>query len=502
MNASFILALDQGTGSSKALLLDGNGLIVGKGQSALSCQSPQPGWVEQDPMQIWHSLLAAIAQALAHCQIPDIAKKIVGIGISTQRESCLAWERHTGTPLSPLLSWQDQRTAAQAHTYDASQRSQVRRLTGLPLDPMFSAMKMRWILDEVDPDRQRCKKGDICLGTVDSWLIFMLGGGHYSEAGNASRTQLVDIEHNQYHDDLLSLFQIPLQALPEIVPSSRIFARTRQFAPLPDGIPVAAILADSHAALFAHTVFVPDAIKATQGTGSSIMGLYREEQAHKIHAGLCRTIAWQIDQPQMAFEGNIRAIGSTLNWLADLFVLSTQQLVELANSVTDSAGVVFVPAFGGLGCPWWDQEAQCLIGGMQLGSSRSHFARAALEGVAHQIADVVACVRQSGITMERLCVDGGLSTNTLLMQIEANLTGLTVVCPPFRELSAMGAGYLAGMSLEIWDSQQLRAASRQQTLFHPEAEQQENTRQARARWHDMLARSRADRAVLLNHTPS
>jgi len=490
MNTAYILAVDQGTGSSKALLLDGGGQIVGKGQCALSCHSPQAGWVEQDPEQIWHSVIEAITQVMTTCSTQAVSSNIAAIGLSTQRESCMAWERSTGKPLSPLLSWQDQRTAHHVGNYDETQRAQIRQLTGLPLDPMFSALKMRWILDQIDPDRRCSQRGEICLGTVDAWLISKLGGGHCIEAGNASRTQLVDIARNAYDDGLLALFNIPRAALPEIVPSARIFAKTHSFAGLPDGIPLSAVLADSHAALFAHRVFIPDAIKATQGTGSSIMGLYQADKVARLHHGLCRTIAWQIDQPQPAFEGNIRAIGSTLNWLADLFDMPPAQLIELAQSVSDSNGVVFVPAFGGLGCPWWEPEAQCLIGGMHLATTRAHLARAALESIAHQITDVLDCVRNSAINVQRLCVDGGLSRNHALMQMQADVGNVSVVCPQMQELSAMGAGFLAGISVKIWDDEQLRAHSREHTLFHPQPEQQAHITQARQRWQNMLARSR------------
>jgi len=496
MNTAYILAVDQGTGSSKALLLDARGQIVGKGQYALTCHCPQAGWVEQNPEHIWRSIVSAISQAISQCSIPEASRKIAAIGISTQRESCMAWERGTGKPLSPLLSWQDQRTAAMVDASAEDQRQQIRALTGLPLDPMFSALKMRWILDQIDPDRRRSKQGGICLGTVDAWLIFKLGGGHCIEAGNAARTQLVDIARNQYDDGLLWLFDIPRAALPDIVPSSRIFASTHDVAGLPDGIPLSAVLADSHAALFAHRVFIPDAIKATQGTGSSVMGLYEPENEVPLHPGLCRTIAWQIDQPQPAFEGNIRAIGSTLDWLAGVLAIEPAQLIELAHTVPDSDGVTLIPAFGGLGCPWWEPEAPCLLGGMHLATTRAHLAHAAVESIAQQITDVLDCVRSSAITVERLCVDGGLSRNPALMQMQADLGRVCVVCPQAKELSALGAGFLAGMSVKLWDGEQLRAHSREQTLFHPEPRQQAHTTQARQRWQSMLARSRMHREIV------
>jgi len=493
MKTAYVLAIDQGTGSSKALLLDGRGQIVTKGQCALACHSPMPGWVEQDPGQIWHSIVVAISQVLAQCPAPEMVSRIAAIGVSTQRESCMAWERGSGEPLSPLVSWQDQRTAAMVAEYDERQGQQIRALTGLPLDPMFSALKMRWLLDRIDPDRRRARQGDLCLGTLDAWLIFKLGGGHCSEAGNASRTQLVDIARNQYDDGLLDAFSIPRTALPEIVPSARMFARSRDIAGLPDAIPVSAVLADSHAALFAHTLFMPGAIKATQGTGSSIMGLYPAQASAALQPGLCRTIAWQIKAPQPAFEGNIRAIGSALDWLAGILDIGPEQLIALAQTVADSHGVVFVPAFGGLGCPWWDPQAACLIGGMHLATQRAHLARAAVESIAHQITDVLDCVRSSGIAVEHLCVDGGLSRNAGLMQMQANWANARVVCPKAQELSAMGAGYLAGMSVDLWDGEHLRTHAGAHTLFHPEPEQQSRAAQARRQWQALLARSRTHR---------
>jgi len=496
MDSAYILAVDQGTGSSKALLLDARGHLVGKGQCALMCHCPQAGWVEQNPEHIWRSIVSAISLAISQCPIPEAIGKIAAIGISTQRESCMAWERGTGKPLSALLSWQDQRTIDAVDEYDENSRQQIRALTGLPLDPMFSALKMRWILDQIDPNRRRSKQGEICLGTVDAWLLFKLGGGHCIEAGNASRTQLVDIARNQYDDGLISLFDIPRAALPEIVPSSGVFAKTHDFAGLPGQIPLSAVLADSHAALFAHSVFIPDAIKATQGTGSSVMGLYQSENDTQLHSGLCRTIAWQIEQPQPAFEGNIRAIGSTLDWLAGVLAIEPAQLIELAHTVPDSDGVTLIPAFGGLGCPWWEPEAPCLLGGMHLATTRAHLARAALESIAQQITDVLDCVRSSAIAVQRLCVDGGLSRNHALMQMQADLGKVCVICPQAKEVSALGAGYLAGMSVKLWDGEHLRAHSREQTLFYPEPGQQAHTTQARQRWQDMLARSRMHREIV------
>lgn len=486
MAGPLVLAIDQGTGSTKALLVDRDSKVVARGQHPLGLSTPQSGWVEQDAEEIWQSVLAAIREAVS----PDLAGDIVAIGFSTQRESCLLWERASGRPLSPLLSWQDQRTLSLCQAIPEATQRMIRAKTGLPLDPMFSAVKAQWLLDRVDPDRARAKAGDICVGTIDSYLIARLGGEHVVEIGNASRMQLIDLDRGDYDQELLELFNIPRNSLPRIVPSRFDFTKVSGIAPLVDGTPVTAVLADSHAALFAHGAFQPGKVKATQGTGSSVMGLYDSAvPAGQIDLGVCRTIAWQVDDIAYAFEGNVRSVGSTLVWLADFLKIDTAELATLAASVSDSDGVTIVPAFGGLGAPYWDANAVGIIGGVALGTSRAQVARAAVDSIAHQIADVLDRVLISGLKVEQLYVDGGPTKNDLLMQLEADMTGVPVVRPQTAELSAMGAAHLAGLGAGLWTLADLAALPREAKVFSP-AMNNVDRQQQRTEWGRMVARSR------------
>uniref|UniRef100_UPI001AEEBC6F FGGY family carbohydrate kinase n=1 Tax=Aureimonas psammosilenae TaxID=2495496 RepID=UPI001AEEBC6F len=316
-SADLLLAIDQGTSSTKCLVLDRTGAVVAEGMAPLSENCPRPGWVEQDPEDIWQSVQLAVAAAFHRVD----ASRVAAVGLSTQRESVLLWDKRTGKALSPLLSWQDQRTVELAHAIGTDEmRRTVRRLSGLPLDPMFSALKASWLLDTHDPDRARAKRGEIALGTVDSWLLWKFGGEHVTEVGNASRTQLLDTTRAEWSPELCGLFRVPVEALPRILPSVGPFPAVRGLAPLRDGTPVTAVLGDSHAALFGHGAFRPGSVKATFGTGSSVMGLVGDA-ADGMDAGTCLTIGWQIEakRPAFAAEGNIRSAGSTLRWLASIF---------------------------------------------------------------------------------------------------------------------------------------------------------------------------------------
>ena len=486
MRRPLVLAIDQGTGSTKAIVVDSDGIVVAMGQCAIGLATPQAGWVEQDTEEIWNSVRKAIAAAVT----PELARDIAAVGLSTQRESCVIWERRTGRAVTPLLSWQDQRTISLCRAISDADRLTIRDKTGLPLDPMFSAVKAKWLLDRIDADRIKSRNGDLCIGTIDSFLIHRMGGGHVVEIGNASRMQLMDLETAQYDDGLLDLFGIPAAALPEIVPSMRAFASVRGIEPLLDDTPVTAVLADSHAALFAHGALQPGKVKATQGTGSSIMGLYdRHKPKESIDLGVCRTIAWQTDEIFHAFEGNIRSVGSTLVWLAALLNIGTEELAKLAASSPDNGGISLVPAFGGLGSPYWDAAAVGIVGGITQGTSRAQIARAAVESIAHQIVDVLDSVRASDLSVDSLYVDGGPTKNELLMQFEADMAGIPVVRSQTAELSAMGAAYLAGAGAGLWRIEDLGAMRRGETVFSPAMEiAQRQT--LRSGWRNMVARSR------------
>ena len=339
MSSPLILAIDQGTSSTKCLLVDERGGVAARGHAEIGQSTPRAGWVEQDPGAVLDSVRRAVAATVTAAN----AGRVIAIGLSTQRESCVIWDRRSGEPLTPVLSWQDLRT--QALCADLRARgfgAIVRQKSGLPLDPMFSAAKAKWLLDQIDRDRVRARAGDLCIGTIDSFLLARLGGEHMVEAGNASRTQLVDVVAARFDDELLSIFDVPLAALPRIVPSVGPFPTTRGLAPLPDGVPVRAVMADSHSALFAHGAFAPGPIKATHGTGASVMGLLdrqRSRDGDALHPGLCLTLAWQIDAPVLAFEGNIRSAGATLIWAAALFGIDVNELSSLAATSADAEGV-------------------------------------------------------------------------------------------------------------------------------------------------------------------
>ena len=489
MSGDVILAIDQGTSSTKCLIVDGRGAVVGRGQAPVSIAAPQPGWVEQDAEEIWTSVRRAVETAMDSTP----ARKVASIGLSTQRESCVIWDRRTGAPLTPVLSWQDQRT----ETVCADLRRRgvgavVRRRSGLPLDPMFSAAKARWLLDQLPTGQARANAGDLCIGTIDAFLLSRFGGDAVIEAGNASRTQLFDVVAARWDEELLAIFDVPQAALPRVVASIGPFPAARGVAPALDGIPVGAVLADSHAALFAHGAFAPGPVKATHGTGSSVMGLVDRAAVRDGDAGapgVCLTLAWQIDAPVLAFEGNIRSAGSTLVWAAELLGVTTQELADLAATISDSRGISFVPAFGGLGAPWWDPSAAATATGFSFGATRAAFARAALDSIAHQIADVVDAFRASGAPVDRLLVDGGPTRNDQLMQFEADMVGVPVERTDVAELSAMGVAHLAGVNAGLFSLDELSRMDRGAHGFAPRLAAAARAEERRA-WSTAVARAR------------
>jgi glycerol kinase len=489
MAGPLLLAIDQGTSSTKALIVDGRGEVVGRAHAPVSLATPEPGWVDQDADEIWGSVRRAVSEALdAHS-----AKRVVSVGLSTQRESCVIWDRRTGEALTPVLSWQDQRTEGIcASLRSAGHGPTIRRRSGLPLDPMFSAAKARWLLDRMPHGQARARAGEICIGTIDAFLLSRFGGEAVIEAGNASRTQLFDVVGAQWDGELLSIFDLPLAALPRVVASTGPFPKVRRLKPLEDGTPVGAVLADSHSALFAHGAFAPGPVKATQGTGSSIMGLVDRAAVSDGDAGapgVCLTLAWQLDQPMLAYEGNIRSAGSTLIWAAELLGVSTTELAQLAAGASDSRGVYLVPAFGGLGAPWWDANAAATATGFSFGVTRAPFARAAIDSIAHQIADVVDAFRASGAPVDRLLVDGGPTRNDQLMQFEADMLDLPLERTQVAELSAMGVAHLAGVSADLFTSESLRRLDRGAERFAPRMAAEARAKERR-QWAQAVARAR------------
>lgn len=489
MSDALVLAIDNGTSSTKCLVVDDRGQVVGRGQAPVPLATPEPGWVEQDANEIWASVRRAAAEALDQAT----AKRVASVGLSTQRESCVIWDRRSGEALTPVLSWQDQRTESVCATLRASGHGGViRRKSGLPLDPMFSAAKARWLLDRLPTGQARAKASEICIGTIDAFVLSRFGGEAVIEAGNASRTQLFNVVEGRWDEELLSIFDVPLAAMPSVVASTGPFPAAKGLAPLPDGVAVGAVMADSHSALFAHGAFAPGPVKATHGTGSSVMGLVDRKAVSDGDAGapgVCLTLAWQIEAPMLAFEGNIRSAGSTLIWAAELLGVDTQELARLAASAANSRGVYLVPAFGGLGAPWWDASAVGIVSGVTFGVTRAPLARAALNSIAHQIADVLDAVRASGAPVERLLVDGGPTRNDQLMQFEADMVEVPVERTDVAELSAMGVAHLAGVSAGLFTFDGLRRLDRGGKTFKPSRASQDRLREREA-WARAVARSR------------
>lgn len=487
---SYVLAIDQGTSATKCILVDTAGRMVAKASAALSESYPQAGWVEQDAQAIWDSVCEAVRLCLE--QQPNA--KVAAVGLSTQRESALIWRRKDASPLTPLLSWQDRRTVALQDRIAASGCSdRVLELSGLPLDPMFSALKIRWLLDQIDADRRAARAGELVAGTIDAWLVARMGGEPSIEVGNASRTQLLNVQTAAWDDELLSLFDIPRALMPAIVPSIGRRADAGALHPSLAGVPVAAVMADSHSALYAHGVREAGSVKATLGTGSSVMGLAAPGTQHV--PGMCLTIGWDAgDGPRLALEGNIRSAGATLRWAADLFGLDAE--AAAAESVLVPAGALcIVPAFSGLGAPYWDARAVGLMSGLSLDTNRQQIMAAALDSIAHQVADVVAAVNAGGAKVNRLLLDGGASRNaTLRGAIAAYIASPVVHCTD-PELSALGVAHLAGLATGVWDEAALQAIHRaQHTTAAPQGNEQA-TQALRSNWAQAVARSRLNKGL-------
>ncbi|HEX3205197.1 MAG TPA: FGGY family carbohydrate kinase [Propionibacteriaceae bacterium] len=438
-----ILAIDQGTTNSKAALISADGRLVAGGSAPVGISSPRPGWVEQDADRIWTSVLEAMGACLE--DVPDA--EIVGVALSTQRESVVGWRASTGAPLGPVIGWQDRRTASWCSQALNEQDGQlVSARTGLRIDPMFSAPKMRWLLDHTSIG---VPIDDVRLGTVDSWLVWQLTGGaeHLCEAGNASRTLLYDITALDWDADLLEVFGVPTASLPAAVASDQGFGTTIGVPLVPDGTPIVAVLADSHAALFGQGCTDVGMAKATYGTGSSVMA-----PVDNLSAGDARipvTLAWVIDgSPTYALEGNILSSGATLAWAADLLTDGrVADLVALADTVPDSGGVTLVPAFAGLGAPHWDRNAHALISGISEATGRAHLARAAVDSISHQICDIVDVIEERSSPLQVFRADGGATSSALVVQTQADLLGREIEVSDVAEVSALGAAKLAWRAL-------------------------------------------------------
>jgi glycerol kinase len=472
----FILAIDEGTTNAKAVLVDQSGSIVREVSRPISIAYPQPGWVEQDAREIWQASLAAAGEALAGTP----ADQVAALAVTNQRESVLAWERATGQPLGPCITWQCKRSAPFcAELRQRGLTETIYHRTGLTIDPMFSASKARWLLDNIPDGQRRAEAGAICLGTVDAWLLWHLTGGavHACDVTNASRTQLLNLETLAWDDGLLDIFGIPRVALPEIRLSSASYGETADLPGIPAGLPIGSLIGDSHAALYGHAGFQSGAIKATYGTGSSLM----TPTAARVFSqkGLSSSIAWGYRQARYALEGNIYVTGAAVQWLADLLSLGGPDQVEaLAAQCRDTGGVYFVPALAGLGAPYWQDGARGLITGLTRGSTATHMARATQESIAYQIRDVFETMQaEAGAPLRVLLVDGGATRNQALMQFQADILGVPVLRSLASDVSALGAAYLAGLAVGLWATEdEIAALPRPQMRFEPSMDEAQRER--------------------------
>ena len=488
----YILALDQGTTSSRAIVFDHSGKICSVAQKEFTQHFPKPGWVEHDPNEIWSSEAAVIAEAISAIDINGL--DIAAIGITNQRETTIVWDIDTEEPIYNAIVWQDRRTAEYCDKLKAQGLvDKVREKTGLIIDAYFSGTKIKWILDNVPGARERAEKGKLRFGNVDSWLVWRLTRGevHYTDVTNASRTMLFNINTLQWDDDLLKLLDIPRSMMPEVKSSSEVYGHTKTtiFA---HEVPIAGIAGDQQSALFGQMCLTPGSIKNTYGTGCFVM-LNIGDKPLLSKNNLLTTVAWKIgDEVKYALEGSIYVGGSVVQWLRDGlgFIKSSSEVEELASSVPDSGGVYFVPALTGLAAPYWDQYARGTIVGITRGTTRAHIARAALDGIAFQTYDIAqAMARDLGAPLTELKVDGGASRNNLLMQFQSNLLGIPVVRPKITETTALGAAYLAGLAVGFWkDIDEIKSQWQVERTFNPVPENEE-IENAKKGWQDAIQRT-------------
>ena len=488
----FILALDQGTTSSRAIVFDPHGAITAVAQREFEQIFPKPGWVEHNPEEIWSSQIGVAAEALQKAGIGP--RELAAIGITNQRETTLVWERESGQPIHNAIVWQDRRTAGLCDRLQADGREGlVREKTGLVIDAYFSGTKIAWLLENVAGARRQAEAGKLAFGTVDSWLIWKLTGGrrHITDATNASRTMLYNIHSGAWDDELLAMLGVPRSMLPEVRSSSEVYAEAT-VGEL-QGAPIAGVAGDQQAALFGQLCFDRGMAKNTYGTGCfALMNI--GAQATPSKQKLVTTVAWKLGgRTEYAMEGSIFIAGAVVQWLRDgLGLIRTAAEVEpLAASVPDNGGVYLVPAFAGLGAPHWDPYARGVLTGITRGTTRAHIARAALEGIAYQVADILELMRDdTGIDIKELRVDGGAAANNLLLQFQADILGAPIVRPKVTETTALGAAYLAGLATGVWKSQdEIRAYAEVDRRFEPAMPRDQASR-LRHRWREALERAK------------
>ncbi|MEP7270587.1 MAG: glycerol kinase GlpK [Acidobacteriota bacterium] len=494
--AKYVLALDQGTTSSRAILFDRTGRIVHVAQQEFPQIYPRPGWVEHDPEAIWSSQLAVARQAIADGEVD--AGEIAAIGLTNQRETTIVWDRRTDQAIYNAIVWQCRRTAPMCERLKSEGFDRViRRKTGLVTDAYFSGTKVAWLLDNVKGARKAVGAGELAFGTVDSWLIHRLSGGrvHVTDQSNASRTMLYDIRKKRWDEEILERLRIPSSVLPEVKSSSEVYGETDpELFGAP--IPIAGIAGDQQAALFGQACFKPGMMKNTYGTGCFLL-MNTGEKATASKTGLLTTIAWERKGvTEYALEGSVFIAGAAVQWLRDGLglIANAGETEALATSVADNNGVYFVPAFVGLGAPYWDQDARGTIVGLTRGVTRAHIVRAALEAMAFQSRDVVECMqRDSGIKLRELRVDGGATRNDFLLQFQADLLGVPVVRPVITETTALGAAYLAGLAVGFWKNEREIAQQWQvERRFEPKMKRSERERLYDG-WLEAVSRTRSKR---------
>jgi len=493
-----ILALDQGTSSSRALVFDARGEAVALAQREFTQHFPQPGWVEHDAQEIWQTQLAVAREALAQLRAHKPGARVQALAITNQRETTVLWDRTTGMPVGPAIVWQDRRTAAWCDALRAAGHARrIQRKTGLVIDAYFSGSKLRWMLDHLPGVRARAERGELAFGTVDSWLLWQLTGGrvHATDVSNASRTMLFNLNTLDWDEELLALLDIPRALLPQVLPSSGFFGETDP-ALFGQALPIAGVAGDQQAATFGQACFAPGMAKNTYGTGCFMLMNTGTRPVTSRHR-LLTTVGWQgaadPAQPAYCLEGSVFMAGATVQWLRDglQIIQSAAEVEPLAASVADTGDCFLVPAFAGLGTPWWDGHARGTLVGMTRGTTRAHIARAALEAIALQSADVFgAMAADAGLALTELRVDGGASRNNLLMQMQADVLGVPVVRPRQTETTALGAAMLAGLAVGLWaDAGEIAARWQVDRRFEPRLA--EGARRTRlARWQEAVARAR------------
>lgn len=488
MSNKYVIALDQGTTSSRAILFDHDGLIKAIEQKEFTQHFPQPGWVEHDAMEIWESQQKVLEDLMSNNNIQ--ASDVAAIGITNQRETTVVWDKHTGEPIHHAIVWQDRRTSQYCDELkESGYADQVKEKTGLVLDAYFSGTKVNWLLENVEGARERAEKGDLLFGTIDSWLLWKMTEGriHVTDVSNASRTMLFNIVTLEWDQELASMLDVPMSMLADVKQSSEVYGRST------DGIPIAGIAGDQQAALFGQMCTEPGMAKNTYGTGCFLV-LNTGSEIVRSNNNLLSTIAWKVDgKVSYALEGSVFVAGAVIQWLRDGLELldSADRSEEMAASVKNNGGVYFVPALTGLGAPYWDQYARGTIVGITRGTRKEHFVRAALESIAFQVSDVVSAMEaDTGDKLETLKVDGGAVANNILLQGQADLLDCEVVRPQVLETTALGAAYLAGLAVGYWESvEEIKKQWNEDRTFSPKMDEEEKTEMIK-QWKRAVERSK------------